>query len=128
MRNTGEITVAGASARGMQAVTFGAGAIDIEVIGGSVTASHDADDDTLDGTGLYASTGGAGSIDADIRGGALITAPQAVQFEGGPAVLALTDSRLNGRVGFGGGADSVSRSTMPSWSAISTWEAATTRW
>ena len=99
--NTGTITVSGAEARGVAAITFGTGRATVTVDGGSITASHDSATDSEDGVGIYASSGAAGGIAATVSNGATITAPQAVLFEGAPAVLTLTDSVMRGRVSFG---------------------------
>ena len=104
--NTGTITVSGPRARGIQAITFGTGRATITVEGGTITASHDSTtDDAEDGIGIYA-TSGAG-IMATVRNGSVITAPQAVLFEGAPATLTISDSVLSGRMSFADGDDNV---------------------
>ena len=104
--NTGTITVTGPDGRGIAATTFGTGTATVTVDGGTVTASHDSATDSEDGVGIYASSGAAGSIVATVSNGASITAPQAVLFEGAPAVLTLSDSVVRGRVSFGDEIDS----------------------
>ena len=104
--NTGTITVTGPEARGIQATTFGTGTATITVDGGAITASHDSATDAEDGVGIHASSGADGSIDVAISE-SVITAPQAMLFEGAPATLTISDSVLSGRMSFAGGDDTV---------------------
>ena len=77
--NTGDVTVSGASATGIRAVTFGSGTATVNVTGGTVTASAEDDPETADvderGTGIVASTGATGMAEVTVSGNSVVRAP-----------------------------------------------------
>ena len=104
--NTGQVTVSGAQAVGLMAVTSGTGTATVTMTGGRVAATRGDDPDTADvdegGFGIWAESGGAGAVEVTVSGSAEVTAPTAVRIAGGGAGavdLNLFDtSTLTGRV------------------------------
>ena len=105
--NTGDVTVSGARATGIRAVTFGSGNATVEMMGGSVTASAVDDAATADvdesGVGIVATTGDDGTASVTLSGNAEVTAPTAVRLLGGTTSLEISNSIITGDVVFGDG-------------------------
>ena len=109
--NTGDVTVSGARATGLRAVTFGSGTATVEMRGGTVTASAEDDPSTADidesGVGLAAWTGDTGTAAITVTGNSQVSAPIAARLEGGTTQLLLHGGLLEGDVIFGDGTNTL---------------------
>ena len=105
--NTGDVTVTGAGAIALRALSPGSGTATVNMTDGSVTASAVDDASTADidegGIGIVATTGDTGTASVTVSGNATVTAPTAARLIGGTTSLLVNNGQLTGNVVFGDG-------------------------